>query len=303
MSSAFWGRVAIILGSTCFGFLGPIGKWAEQLHIPLGTLLVYRFGIASIISLIILFLMQRKANSSLASASSTKLSLQRLLVYAGLGVFGYAVFSTLYFQAISKNSVTVAVMLLFTYPIWVQLLSHFFVARQGWRSWLVILVGFAGVMFLVGGQVSVQSAAGILFGLGAALSYAAYILVSARLDKNLNPLELSSFVMLFACLGLFVFHASEVMSPLSLNGLQWGLLFFIAVIVTIFPLTLVQVSLQRIPANEMALYSLFEPITAVTIAGIFFHESLNLQQMLGLILIAIAFLGNQLKKTTPEQVA
>jgi DME family drug/metabolite transporter len=138
------GILEISIGSLGFGFLGIFGKLAFQSGLSVGALLTYRFIIAAIVLWLGLFIFRRQ---------KIYLSGSQILISAGLGVLGYAVFATLYFTAIQGMSVGLAALLLYTYPFWVSLLSHIFLKEKlNSTQWLLLLGAFVGVCFLLWGD-------------------------------------------------------------------------------------------------------------------------------------------------------
>ena len=112
MKTRTLGILQVTTSGICFGFLGIFGKLASRHDISIGELLSFRFLAAGCLLFVLL---------ALFSPRRLKVSLKELLICAGLGILGYAVFSTLYFYAIHGVSVATASLLLYTYPAWVVL--------------------------------------------------------------------------------------------------------------------------------------------------------------------------------------
>ena len=93
----------IAISGFTFGFLGVFGKLAFREGLSVGELLTYRFFIAAVFMAIGL---------ALFSPRRLRISRRDLAMCAGLGLFGYAVFSTFYFSAIKGVSVAMASLLL-----------------------------------------------------------------------------------------------------------------------------------------------------------------------------------------------
>lgn len=267
------GIIEITLGSLGFGFLGIFGKWAFASGLGVGQLLTYRFIIAALVLWIVLLLFQR---------DKIRLSGSQLLISAALGVFGYAVFATLYFTAIKGMSVGLAALLLYTYPFWVSLLGHFFLReRMSPQQWLLLLGAFIGVTCLLWGQFHVSNSAALIAGLGSAVTYAAYILVSARYQRNVRPISSSLYVITSAAIALAIFHQPDLRIWSVLNSHQWQIVLGIATIATIFPMTLILSGLQKLKSSQAALITMLEPVTAAIAAGIFLQESMSPLQIIG----------------------
>lgn len=267
------GIIEITLGSLGFGFLGIFGKWAFASGLGVGELLTYRFIIAALVLWTGLFIFQRD-----------KIALPRaqILISAGLGVLGYAVFATLYFTAIKGMSVGLAALLLYTYPFWVSLLGHFFLhERMSRMQWLLLLGAFIGVTCLLWGQFEISNSSALIAGLGSAMTYAAYILVSARYQKNVRPISSSLYVITFAAIALAIFHRPNLQLWNVLSAPQWQYVLGIATISTILPMTMILAGLQKLKSSQAALITMLEPVTAAIAAGFLLNESMSVLQIVG----------------------
>jgi drug/metabolite transporter (DMT)-like permease len=279
MRSQWVGLLQVVLGSLGFGFLGIFGKWAFQSGLSVGELLTYRFIIAAALLFLFLLLFDRK---------KIDLSISQIFISAGLGIFGYALFATLYFTAIQGMSVGLAALLLYTYPFWVSLFSHFLLKDKmsGWQ-WLLLLGAFVGVTCLLWGQFHVQNRMALLAGLGSAISYAAYILVSHKYQKSVTPISSSLYVMTFAAVALALYHRPPLHFWNFLSAHQWWILLGISTVATILPMTLILAGLQKLNSAQVAVISMLEPVTAVVVAHLLFHESMSSLQVIGAVMVLI----------------
>jgi drug/metabolite transporter (DMT)-like permease len=283
------GIFEVTLGSLGFGFLGVFGKWAFISGLGVGELITYRFILAAAILWIGLFLFRRE---------SLYLPLPQVLISAGLGIFGYAVFATLYFTAIQGMSVGLAALLLYTYPFWVSLLGHLIAhERMNRIQWLLLLGAFLGVTCLLWGQFHLHNTSAFIAGLGSAITYAIYILVSARYQRNVKPISSSLYVITFAAITLACFHHPNLQFWKVLTGHQWSVVFGIATISTIFPMTLILAGLQKLKSSQTALITMLEPVTAAIAAGLLLHESMSPLQIIGASLVITCLVLSILRKT------
>lgn len=266
------GLLQIISASFCFGFLGIFGKLAFSHDLSVGELLSYRFVLASLLLWIILLLFR---------PGWIRISKQQLFISAGLGVFGYALFATLYFQAVKGLSVALAALLLYTYPLWVQVITFYLGEKPTLWQLFCTAMAFIGLIFLLWGQITVTSLAAFICGLGSAISYAIYIVVSGKFQNQIRPLTSSLYVMTFAALALVVFHGPSMTKLQDLTIVQANIILGIAIICTIIPMTLVLASLQKLKKTEVALLSMIEPLTAALASWILLQEKLSFLQLLG----------------------
>ena len=267
----------LLLASVGFGFLGIFGKIAFDQGLGVGSFLTYRFVLATLLLW---------AYCLLFNPSVIRFPLQQIFISALLGIFGYAVFSSLYFTAVHGVSVALASMLLYTYPFWVSVLSHFFLGeRMSSRQWLCLSIATLGLAFLLWGHIEVHNTMAVLAGLGSAMTYAIYILASAHFQKKVKPLSSSLYVITFCALALYLYHHPSIKASLDLSVRAGTSVVGIAIICTIMPLTLILAGLQKMKSSEAALLTMMEPITAAAMAWFIFHESLEAVQILGVALV------------------
>lgn len=292
MNPRLRGTIEISIASAGFGFLGIFGKWAFQSGLSVGEFLSYRFTLAALLIWIFLLLFRPQW---------VRLTLRQTVIAALLGIFGYAFFSTLYFEAIQGLSVTLAALLLYTYPFWVNIFSHFFTHDKISKKEAACLVAAsAGLVLLLWGHIEVRNAWAILAGLGSAIAYAIYVLLSGRLQKDVRSVSSALYVITFAAIALAIFHQPPFGQIRQLTETQTSSIFGIAIICTIIPLSLELAALQKLRSKEVALLMMIEPLTAAFLGAMIFHESLSLRQLVGALMIAAALVVNTFSKNSSQ---
>lgn len=281
--------IYIILAGIGFGFLGIFGRWAFESGLNVEQLLSFRFLMASFILWIGLFFYKKEL---------IVISVHQILISIFLGMFGYAVFSTLYFKAIMGLSVSLAALLLFTFPALVNVINFlFYKIKLNSRQIVSLIMTMTGLVFLVWGPVFIESWVYVVYALLAAVSYSLYVVVSGRTQKYVNPLSSSLYVITAAAVTLLVYGYSK--SSLSLEDLshltaqQILIIMGISVICTIIPITLFLKGLQTIPSGTASIIVTIEPVIA-TIAGFFLlNESLTFNHFVGMSLIVFSLITNR----------
>jgi drug/metabolite transporter (DMT)-like permease len=101
------GLVQIVTAAVGYGLLGIFGKRAYRTGMQPGELLALHFLLASAVLWSYILVAKR---------SALRITFRQAVNCAVLGVLGYALFSTLYFEALKGLSVSLTVLLLYTYP-------------------------------------------------------------------------------------------------------------------------------------------------------------------------------------------
>ncbi len=170
--------------------MGLFGKAAFKRGITAQELLALRFLIGSLIVACI--------QSARLGPRSLKINGRTLGLCFILGIGGYALFSSFYFMAIEGLSASVAVLLLYTFPIWVAIGAWIFLSEpiEKEKIW-VIPLAFIGLIFLAWGEVRIAGLKYIVMGMLSAILYAVYILISRRYLKGEDPFTCVVYIQLF----------------------------------------------------------------------------------------------------------
>jgi drug/metabolite transporter (DMT)-like permease len=286
------GLFSVVMAGIGFGFLGIFGRLAFDTGMSVGLLLTLRFFSAAL-ALGLIFVITRPRLFVLPK--------RQVVVCIFLGVFGYAVFSSLYFYSIQGLSVSLAAMLLFTFPLFVNLGEHF-IFKEALHPIEILLLGlaFSGLILLLWGPLFFESLKYIVAALGAAVTYSIYVLVSGRVQQRVHPMTSSFYVILAAAVALYIFHRPEFASAVSLTKKQWIYVGGLSIICTILPITLFLVGLQRMKSGLASLIVMIEPVVAALAAAALLAERLTLVQYLGMTMIIAALLFSSWRRLKPK---
>lgn len=250
--------------------------------LPLVTL---RFFLSAWLMFFYLFF-TNKINISQIPSKLIRLGIPGFLGYGGAAV-GFLL-SLAYLKA------PIASILLYTYPIFVTILSAiFFQETLTVRRILALAITFSGILFVINvfDQNSITLAPlGVLFSLIAALSYAFFNVYGQKNIKNTPPMLLSFYTLAVGALILpmisnpFYFLKTSH----SLANLGFGLA--LAVFCTVLPMILYFKGLEKVKASVASIIASFEPIFTVVFATIVLGDTITSIQIIGGILILIGIL-------------
>jgi drug/metabolite transporter (DMT)-like permease len=281
------GFIYVLIAGICFGFLGVFGRFAFQHGFSVGELLTYRFALASFLLWMGLLVFKRKL---------IFLSFKQILISTLLGCFGYALFSTLYFMSIQGISVALAALLLFTFPIFVNIGAHFILKERMGRAQLMsLLLASLGLIILLWGPLFVHSIKSVAYALSAALAYAIYVLLSGRLQKGVEPLSSSLYVISAAAVTLFMWHSPSIIKAFHFSWDEFLIVLGLAVVCTVIPLTLFLSGLQKLSSSKASIVVMIEPVVATLAAWAILGERLSPTQSFGAGLVVLALLFNTKK--------
>jgi drug/metabolite transporter (DMT)-like permease len=218
----------------------------------------------------------------------------RRLAAAGLalGAIGYSAQAGLFFTALEHIDASLASLLLYTYPALVlcaavALRRERFTSRKG--AALVLASGGAALV-LLGGAGGGLEATGALLALGAAVTYAIYILVAESVVARIDPFHLGALVATGAAATFLL--AGTAGGTLDLGG-GWIWIVAIALLSTVLPIVTFMLGLERVGASTASIVSTVEPVVTVGLAVALFGEALGPPQVLGGVLVLAAVVALQ----------
>jgi len=191
------GVAFVLVSAFCFGLLPIFARLAYPQGVLVNELLLTRFVLAFVLIGIPLLL----------SRKLVRPGRKDLLILIGLGSIGYFLQSFLYFRAIVTISVSIASLILYTYPALVTLSAYLL----GWEKASTNIV--SSVVLSLSGLVLVANpifqawSAGELLALGAAVSYTLYIVVSTRVLQNVRG-EVAAFWVMGSAALSFAFYGA-----------------------------------------------------------------------------------------------
>ncbi|MBI3002669.1 MAG: DMT family transporter [candidate division NC10 bacterium] len=207
-----------------------------------------------------------------------------LPVLAFLGIAGIAINNFFYLTTISLTAVATAVLLQYMSPILVA--SYAVVVERRpltGRLLSALAAAVAGCALVVRGYDPAAlrlSLPGLLTGLGAAVFFAVYTVVSQRALGRLDSWTLLTYAFGFAALFWFLLTPPWVLLA-GHPPRVWGLLLLFAGLGTAVPFGLYLRGLTHVPAVTAQIVSTLEPVVAAAAAFLVLGEGLEALQLLG----------------------
>lgn len=169
-------------------------------------------------------------------------------------------------------------------------------------AWLWAAVAFVGVMALGGGGWDRLDLLGVLFALGAAATWAGYILASARVGAEFARLDgLALGMSVGALLALPFGIAAAGSALLRLDLLAIGAA--VAVLSSTIPYALELIALRRLAASTFAILMSLGPATASIAGFLLLGQHLSALELVGIALVIIASMGAVLAAAKRERDA
>jgi len=224
--------------------------------------------------------------------------LKDIWMFIGTGVISLTFFSLCYFQTIIESGASVAVILLYTSPIFVILLSlALFRERITAVKLTALVMTFVGCILVsgLGRDSGGITAKGFIVGLGSGLGYALYSIFSRYALKKYHVLTIIFYTFLFSGISIIPFSG---LSPAS-GLLEPRMLLYgagIAVFCTVLPYLFYTYGMTKLETGKAAILVTVEPLVGTLVGCCIYGEPMTLLKAAGIMLTFSAVILLGLKK-------
>ena len=287
------GEIYLFLGAFLFAFNGIISKIVLLDEISAWRLTQIRTGGAFVILFTFYIIFKRH------ELKPTKAELPWLILF---GIVGVALVQALYFVAIERMYIGIALLIEFTAPIWILLFLRFVLKKHVPKGlWYAIALAFTGLLMItqVWSGLSVDQI-GLLAAIFDALALAGYFLIGDLLGKTKSSgaiatwgFGVATLILLFA-LPLWNFPTAAISNDMNLLGRfenyqlpGWALVLWIVVMGTIAPYLLVISGLKILSASTASIFGMIEPVLAGIFAWWWLSERLTAIQLVGCMVVIV----------------
>lgn len=268
-----------ILAGVCWGSISLFIRPLSECGFSSIQMMLIRTVLSSIFLFIFLFIKDKKL---------LKIELKDIWMFIGTGVVSLTFFSLCYFKTILEVGTSIAVVLLYTSPIFVLFMSLIlFKEKITLRKAIGIVMTFAGCL-LVGGVfengTGTASLKGFLIGICAGLGYAMYSIFSRYALKKYNPLTITFYTFVFSAVSVIPFvQFSNIPSLISTKSvlLMVGLAFVNSTLAYILYTT----GLSGLETGKAAILVTVEPLVGTLIGCFVWKEVLTPLMIVGVVLI------------------
>ena len=274
VAGVLWGIISIFIKGLNGGNLSPV------------QILQIRALIASAIMAPFLFVTDKKL---------LYFNIKDIWMFIGTGVISLTFFSMCYFQTIIESGASVAVILLYTSPIFVILFSLVLFKEEITSVKLIALImTFAGCILVsgLGRDGGGITAKGFIIGLGSGLGYALYSIFSRYALKKYHVLTIIFYTFLFSGVSIIPFSglsmSSGVLRPqLLLYGVG------IAMFCTVLPYLFYTYGMTRLETGKAAILVTVEPLVGTLVGCCLYGEPMTAVKAFGILLTfgAVILLG------------
>jgi drug/metabolite transporter (DMT)-like permease len=283
----------IILAALSWGFISIFTKKLTSYGFTEMEIVTIRVVYAWILLFPLTFLQKKQA--------MFKIKLKHLPFFVGTGLLSIVFFNWCYFTAINQLSVSLAVMLLYTSPAFVAILSYFILKEKlSLKKFFAIIVTITGCTLIAisssGGGTS-WNWGGFIIGLGAGLGYALYSIFGKLALKHYDSLTITFYTFLVASVSLApFFHFWRKMSDFTIENHLY--MIGLATVPTVLAYLLYTIGLNKVESSTAAILATMEPVAAILVGIILFKEDIVILQFIGILFILSSVFILSIKRKT-----
>ncbi len=251
--------------------------------------------------------------TALTRPDTLRVGRRELAFLAAYGVCGIAMVQWLYFVAIARMPVGVALLLEYTAPLmvalWVRFAQGEQVRSRVWAALALCLGGLALVAQVWHGLT--LDGVGVLAALGAAAALATYYLMGERGLGRRDPVSLMAWIFTFSAL-LWAVVAPWWTFPFGALGrpvaMPWGaavdvgvLTAWVVLLGTVAAFGLVLLAVGRVGAARVGILGMLEPVGSALVAWWVLDEGLRPVQLVGGAVVLVGIVLAETARRRPAQ--
>jgi drug/metabolite transporter (DMT)-like permease len=285
------GIALCVLSACAFGAMAIFAKEAYATGATVVTLLSIRFLLAALLFW------------AIVAVRGAQLPSRRVILTGlGLGAFGYAAQAGLFFGALTHIDASLTSLLLYLYPLLV-FLGAVAAGRERVTARRVGALGLASAgaaLVLMGGSLGALDDTGVAMALGAAVIYAAYILVADRIVGAVDAFLMAALVTTGAAASTLIVGAGSGSLDLHFAAAGWGWIAAMALGSTVLGVSAFFIGLREVGPATASIVSTAEPVVTVALATLIYGEALGASQLAGGVLVLGAVVILQLRGDTVD---
>lgn len=269
-----------IAAGILWGIISIFLKNLSANNFSLLQILALRASVSSILLLIFLLIKNK---------SLLKIKIKDIWMFVGTGVISLTFFSLCYFFTILETGASVAVILLYTSPIFILILSAILFKEKITKvKVLALILTFVGCIFVTGfSEENGLSLKGLIIGLSAGFGYALYSIFSRFALRKYKSLTVTFYTFVFSSISLLPFcNVSNIASKINVNNLFFiiGIAFFC----TVLPYIFYTFGLSGLETGKAAILVTVEPLVGSLIGIFLWKENIDIIKIVGILMIFIA---------------
>jgi drug/metabolite transporter (DMT)-like permease len=290
------GYLAALGSATFFAFGGVIAKSAFDRGVPPRVLAEWRVLFAFIAFVAIVAVWRPR---------ELRIRREDIPWFAAFGIFGMGGVQWLYYEAIQRIPIAVALVVEFTAVIFVLLYARLRGRKVGRPLWYAGVLSLVGCFFASGAYdagLRAVNTDGVLIAALDSLLFTSYFVIGERIASRYSAWTLAVYGFGFALLAWQFIQPVWALPWTTTEADVWLRIAGVVVIAAIIPFALGFVALRLLPAARVSIVATSEPFIAAVIAWAVLGQSLQLPQIAGGALVLGGIFIAQTHRPTADSV-
>ena len=232
--------------------------------------------------------------------SLLRIRLRDIWLFIGTGIVSITLFSFCYFTCMTVSEASIAVVLLYTSPIFVMLMSAIFfkekVTKRKVAALVMTFIGCVLVAGLLGGSAHMTPFAPAV-GIASGFFYATYSIFGRKALERYDTLTITFYTFVMSTIACLVIgNPGAVVSLAVANPPIIGYYLGLGILCTIAPYLLYTAGLKYLETSRAAILATIEPVVGSLLGILAYGESVGVQKIAGILLVLAAVVLASLKE-------
>lgn len=220
-----------------------------------------------------------------------KIRLKDIWMFVGTGIISFAFFNLCYFIALEQTTPAVAVILLYTSPVFIIILSAILfkekITGKKLLALVITIIGSVCVTGVLDGELN-GSLIGIICGICSGLFYGLYSIFARFALRKYNTITVTLYTFLFAAIAAaFMADYGELAMVFTYSKIPVYSAMLV-VFSTVTPFLLYTKGLDGVETGVAAILANLEPVVGVIIGFKVFGEDPNIIKLTGIVLVLLS---------------
>lgn len=289
----------MVLAGVCWGLTGLCNRFITPAGFSQSQIMFVR----SFLPLVVLFLYLLIFNRA-----AFKIKLRDLWCFLGSGLLSLTMFGLAYMNAMQEMSLSMAVVLLYTSPVFVILLSAPLFKERITPAKIValvlVIVGAVCTTGVITGSLTITPR-GLLFGIISGLGYGLYSIFSRfAFQRGYSSMTVTFYTFLFSSIALTALSEPWEIPSLIVSPQIGCWLFALGIVTALVPYLLYTKGLEGVENGTASILATVEMVVATLVSALFFQEPFGLANLIGIVLVfaGIVVMNVRIPRKTPAQL-
>lgn len=289
----------VLMASVLWGSMGIITRYVAAIGFNTRQTAAVRITSAAVVLILFLLITDR---------SKLKICKEDFKWFLGTGLGSLFINNLAYAATVQRASLSVAVVLLYTAPFFVMIMSVlFFKEKLTIQKIIALFLSFAGSILVVGlsgANVGDNVIITLLIGLSAGFGYSLYSIFGKVLMGRYESLTVTVYTFILASLAaLVIAEPVSMVKIIAANTEKMPVTVIGSVITLALPYICYSAALKYIESSKASIIASFE-VVAASLFGVFlYHEPLDLFNIVGIVCVVAALVILQLKPRSELEIS